>query len=178
MNRKLKELQEKYEALKTENGILKREKEAFERVIGYYKRDFKQLLGTHTKQKKDYKELREEYNKLNNDYIELFTAKQETEKRLTETNRELNNMTKLFTEKRNKLIEYQDKYFGLLFHKIVHNKEKGTTVVWFEQDNKVIVKRRKGAKDDVYTAVAYAIVEKLYGSNTRFKKAVEDVKIR
>lgn len=159
MNRKLKELQEEYEVLKKENLILKKEKGAFGRVIGYYKRDFKQLLETYKEQKKDYEN--------------LFIAKQETEKRLTETNREFNDMAELFTKTRNKLIEYQDKYFGLWFYKIVHNKEKGTTVVWFDKDDKIIVKRRKGAKDDVYTAVAYAIAEKLYGSNTRFKKVVD-----
>lgn len=152
MNRKLKELQEKYE----------RSEKDFNRAVD-------RLI------KLDYEknEIERSYNKLQKDYENLFTAKQETEKRLTQTNREFNDMAELFTKTRNKLIEYQDKYYGLWFYKIIHNKEKGTTVVWFDKDEKIIVKRRKGAKDDVYTAVAYAIAERLYGSNTRFKKVVE-----
>ena len=86
--------------------------------------------------------------------------KEETEKQLTETRKyydnELNNL------------------FRLYINKIVHNKEKGTTVVWFDNKEKVIVKRRKGTKDDVYSAVAYAIAERLYGNNTRFKKVVDE----
>lgn len=130
MNRKLKELNEKCERLEKVNAML-------ERIIGYYKRDFKQLLETYKEQKEELTETRKYYDN------------------------ELNNL------------------FRLYINKIVHNKEKGTTVVWFDNKEKVIVKRRKGTKDDVYSAVAYAIAERLYGNNTRFKKVVDEgVKIK
>lgn len=64
---------------------------------------------------------------------------------------------------------------NLFVAKIVHNKEKGATTIWFKDGTRKIVKKRDGVKDCVYTAVAFAIVEKLYGSNSAFQNSVEDV---
>lgn len=62
--------------------------------------------------------------------------------------------------------------------KIIYNKEKSTTVVWFYnglgvKPEKVIVHRRKGTKDDIYTAVAYAIAKRKYKCNSTFQKMVD-----
>ena len=43
----------------------------------------------------------------------------------------------------------------------------------FKDGKRVIVKRSKGEKDSVYTAVAYAITKMLYKSNTAFTKEVD-----
>ena len=57
---------------------------------------------------------------------------------------------------------------------IYHNKEKGTTCVMFKDGKRVIVKRSKGEKDSVYTAVAYSITKMLYKSNAAFTKEVDN----
>lgn len=62
---------------------------------------------------------------------------------------------------------------GMDIKTIYHNKEKGTTCVMFKDGKRVIVKRSKGEKDSVYTAVAYAITKMLYKSNTAFTKEVD-----
>lgn len=63
---------------------------------------------------------------------------------------------------------------SLNVEKIIHNKKKATTVVWFENGDKVIVKRRKGAVDDVYTAVAFAITKQLFKSNAKYQRCVDE----
>lgn len=57
-------------------------------------------------------------------------------------------------------------------YKVIHNK--GATVVWFGDNEKVVVKKAKGDKDSVYSAVAYAIAKRLYTNNTNFKKKVDE----
>lgn len=63
---------------------------------------------------------------------------------------------------------------GMDIKTIYHNKEKGTTCVMFKDGKRVIVKRSKGEKDSVYTAVAYAITKTLYKSNAAFTKEVDN----
>jgi len=63
--------------------------------------------------------------------------------------------------------------YKLSFTKIIHNKKKATTVVWFLNGDKVIVKRRKGAVDDVYTAVAFAITRQLFKTNAKYQRCVD-----
>lgn len=48
-----------------------------------------------------------------------------------------------------------------------------TTVVLFDNGKKVKVKRAKDDSGSIYSAVAYAIAEHIYGSNTAFKKVVD-----
>lgn len=55
--------------------------------------------------------------------------------------------------------------------KVIHNK--GTTVVWFKDKEKVVVRKAKGEKDSVYSAVAYAIAKRLYGNNSHFQSVVD-----
>lgn len=52
-----------------------------------------------------------------------------------------------------------------------------TTVVLFDDGKKVKVKRASDDKGSIYSAVAYALAEHIYGSNTAFKKVV-DSKLR
>ena len=56
---------------------------------------------------------------------------------------------------------------------IYHNAKKNTTCVVFYDNTKIIVKRIKGDKDNIYTAVAYAIAKKLFKSNNAFTKMVD-----
>lgn len=46
------------------------------------------------------------------------------------------------------------------------------TIVFFDDKTKVVVKRNKDDQQDIYAAVAFAVMKKLYGSNSRFKKIV------
>jgi hypothetical protein len=48
-----------------------------------------------------------------------------------------------------------------------------TTVVLFDDGKKVKVKRAKDDSGSIYSAVAYALAEHIYGSNTAFKKVVD-----
>jgi hypothetical protein len=48
-----------------------------------------------------------------------------------------------------------------------------TTVVLFDDGKKVKVKRAKDDSGSIYSAVAYALAERIYGSNTAFKKVVD-----
>lgn len=57
--------------------------------------------------------------------------------------------------------------------KVIHNK--ATTVVWFADNEKVIVKKAKDEKDSVYSAVAYAIAKRVYESNSHFQSVVDKV---
>ena len=54
---------------------------------------------------------------------------------------------------------------------------KDITVVLFDDGKKIKVKRASDDKGSIYSAVAYALAEHIYGSNTAFKKVV-DSKLR
>lgn len=56
-------------------------------------------------------------------------------------------------------------------YKVISNK--GTTVVWFADESKQIVKLAKGDNGSVYSAVAYAIAKQLYNTNSEFKRCVD-----
>lgn len=58
--------------------------------------------------------------------------------------------------------------------KIIHNKKKATTVVWFLNGDIVKVKRQKGTKDDIYTAITYAITKQIFKSNSQFQRCVDE----
>ena len=60
--------------------------------------------------------------------------------------------------------------------KIIHNK--GTTVVWFDDNEKVVVRKAKGEKDSVYSAVAYAITKRIYGNNSHFQSVVDKAVVK
>ena len=62
-------------------------------------------------------------------------------------------------------------YRSIDIEKIIHNK--GATIVWFKDEEKVVVKRAKGVKDDIYSAVAYALAKKQHETNTQFKRYVD-----
>ena len=56
---------------------------------------------------------------------------------------------------------------------IYQSEDKLTTCVVFEDGTKVKVKKHKGDKGSIYTAVAYAITKKIYGSNKVFTEIVD-----
>ena len=57
---------------------------------------------------------------------------------------------------------------------IYQSKDKLTTCVVFIDGTKVKVKKHKGDKGSIYTAVAYAITKKTYGSNKVFTEIVDE----
>ena len=80
-------------------------------------------------------------------------------------------------------IEFKDIDFGEKPSKITpksdiktiyQSKDKLTTCVVFEDGTKVKVKKHKGDKGSIYTAVAYAITKKTYGSNKVFTEIVDE----
>lgn len=49
------------------------------------------------------------------------------------------------------------------------------TIVFWEDGTKTVVKRSKNdPESDIYSVVAYALAKKLYGSNSQFKKLVDE----
>lgn len=61
---------------------------------------------------------------------------------------------------------------NVVLNHVIHNKN--ATIVWFNNGKKIVVKRAKGEKGDVYTAVAYALAKSLFTTNTNFKKIVDE----
>lgn len=59
---------------------------------------------------------------------------------------------------------------ALDIHKIIHTST--DTVVWFNDNSTTTVKRIKGDKDSIYTAVAYAVMKHKYGTLTNYIKEV------
>lgn len=57
---------------------------------------------------------------------------------------------------------------------IYQSEDKLTTCVVFNDGTKVKVKKHKNDKSSLYTAVAYAITKKTYGSNKVFAEIVDD----
>ena len=57
---------------------------------------------------------------------------------------------------------------------IYQSEDKLTTCVVFNDGTKVKVKKHKGDKGSIYTAVAYAITKKTYGSNKVFTEIVDE----
>ena len=57
---------------------------------------------------------------------------------------------------------------------IYQSEDKLTTCVVFIDGTKVKVKKHKGDKGSIYTAVAYAITKKTYGSNKVFTEIVDE----
>lgn len=54
------------------------------------------------------------------------------------------------------------------------NPKNGCTTVEFADGEKITVKRAEDEEDDLYFAVASALAEKVYGSNTRFKRIIKE----
>lgn len=63
---------------------------------------------------------------------------------------------------------------GSHINKVISNPKKRTTVVVFGDDKKVIVKCAKNVKFELYSAVAYALAEKIYRNNSQFKRVVNN----
>lgn len=88
-----------------------------------------------------------------------------------------NSLTELFgiwPNKKKKESLDPDKLF---VKKVYYDKEKGVTVVIFEDGVKITKKLSEGDIFDVRTAVALAIAERLYGSRTKFAKTVDKIAV-
>lgn len=69
------------------------------------------------------------------------------------------------------LTEMSDRY---VIRSIQYNPEKRATTVIFADGDVIVVRRAEGQEDDIYFAVASAVVEKLYGSNSAFKRIINN----
>lgn len=65
----------------------------------------------------------------------------------------------------------------LFVKNVYYNKEKGVTVVIFEDGVKITKKLSEGDIFDLRTAVALAITERIYGSRTKFAKTVDKIAV-
>lgn len=66
---------------------------------------------------------------------------------------------------------WYEEYIKCWFNRIVQ--ENDITTVNFANGKKVSVKRTKYARNDIYTAVAFAITKQLFGSNHQYQKQVD-----
>ena len=69
---------------------------------------------------------------------------------------------------------FYNEVIGSHIEKVISNPKKRTTVVVFGDNKKVIVKCAKNVKFELYSAVAYALAEKVYKNNSQFKKVVDN----
>lgn len=60
---------------------------------------------------------------------------------------------------------------------IIYNETEGITTVIFEDGEVVLVKKAEGTEHNIYQAVASAVVRRVYGSNTAYKRQIENVKV-
>lgn len=81
----------------------------------------------------------------------------------------------------NKLIGFDEVFFkglfvrGAVVTKIMVNEKKNATTVFFDDNDVIVVKRMNTSDDSLYNAVASAVAIKVHGSNTAFKKTLENV---
>lgn len=102
------------------------------------------------------------------------------DKRLSEINKELEekeirlvnleNMNKLLM-KQNSLLEDFQKHTHVVA--AYHHKKRGNTTVVFLDGSSETVKRRKGDKDCIHTAIAYALAKHIYNLNKIVKNIQE-----
>lgn len=68
------------------------------------------------------------------------------------------------------------KYQPYEIKKVVVNPKKNATTVIFKDKSVVVVKRHPNdPESDIYSVVAYAVAKHVYGSNSAFKKQIDDV---
>lgn len=73
-------------------------------------------------------------------------------------------------------VEYKGAIFKYEIKKVIVND--GAVVVIFKDNNKVVVKRMAGDNDDIYSAVAQAVMKKVYGGTSAFHKTVDKLAIK
>lgn len=104
--------------------------------------------------------------------------KKELEKRIVELEELLQNAREcqnhyqnLYCETIKEKWKLQEKYYGLFPRRVLRYKD--TTLVYFLNGLSVRVKKDKNTPDSVYSAVAYAIAEKMFKNNSHFKNKVD-----
>ncbi len=81
----------------------------------------------------------------------------------------------------NEPIGFDETFFKDLFvrgakvTKVMVNEKKNATTVFFNDNDVIVVKRMLASRDSLYNAVASAVAIKVHGSNTAFKKTLENV---
>ena len=73
-------------------------------------------------------------------------------------------------------VEYKGPFFKYEIKRIIVND--GAVVVIFKDNNKVVVKRMVGDNDDIYSAVAQAVMKKVYGGTSAFHKTVDKLVVK
>lgn len=68
-------------------------------------------------------------------------------------------------------VEYKGAIFKYEIKKVIVND--GAVVVIFKDNSKVVVKKMAGDNDDIYSAVAQAVMKKVYGGTATFHKVVD-----
>lgn len=102
------------------------------------------------------------------------------DKRLEEINKELEekNVRIVNLEKMNKILSVQCaalERFELhtRVKEVFYHKKRGNTTIIFYDDSKITVKRKKGDKDCIHTALAYALAKHIYNINKLAKNVKE-----
>ena len=102
------------------------------------------------------------------------------DKRLGEINKELEEkeIRLVNLEKMNKILSVQcaalEKFeLHVRVKEVFHHKKRGNTTVVFLDGSSETVKRRKGDKDCIHTAVAYALAKHIYNLNKIVKNIQE-----
>lgn len=73
-------------------------------------------------------------------------------------------------------VEYKGVTFKYEIKKVIVND--GVVVVIFKDNKKVVVKRMAGDNDDIYSAVAQAVMKKMYGGTATFHKTVDKLAVK
>lgn len=73
-------------------------------------------------------------------------------------------------------VEYKGPIFKYEIKKVIVND--GAVVVIFKDNKKVVVKRMAGDNDDIYSAVAQAVMKKVYGGTSAFHKTVDKLVVK
>lgn len=76
-------------------------------------------------------------------------------------------------KRRDYCVMFDEAIYSLEVKKVIANDN--AVIVFFDDGRKKVMRCTKGDKYDIETAVAFAIAQKAYGSNSAFKKSVAKV---
>ena len=122
----------------------------------------------------DFKKIKQEYVKLDVKLTQTEKKRATIQNQYTELEKQYNQLNKKYDElgEYSKRI-YIDNYLETTITKIKSDENKKTATIFFANDKKRILKYAKNTKYNKYIAVAYALIEKKYGSISQFKKSVD-----
>ena len=122
----------------------------------------------------DFKKMKQEYVKLDAKLTKTENLRASIQNQYTELEKQYNQLNKKYDE----LDEYSkriyiDNHLETTITKIKSDENKKTATIFFTNNKKRILKYAKNTKYNKYIAVAYALIEKKYGSISQFKKSVD-----